>query len=254
MVDVEQGGLGALEQDVLAVGVGAVEQMGGFGHVRADDLGVGKVLLADLVDRVAGHAVDLGEDLVLFSQGRFELLTEDLLVEQVLHADADAGELVLVAGADAATGGADLVLAQALFGSAVEVDVVGHDDVGVAGDDQTFAGDALGFELGHFIDEHARVDHHAVADDGRDRVVHDARGDKVQGELLVAVNHRMAGVVAALVAYDVIEVLRNEVGDLALAFIAPLGADEHGTGHMSHPFIARSARAQGADFFETRRL
>ena len=53
----------------------------------------------------------------------------------------------------------------------------------------------------------------------------------MQRELLVAMDYRMAGVVAALLANDVIEIARDEIGDFALAFIAPLGADEHGAGH-----------------------
>ena len=55
-------------------------------------------------------------------------------------------------------------------------------------------------------------------------LVHDAGGHQVQGELLVAVDDRVTCVVAALVANNVIVIAGDKIGDLAFAFIAPLGA------------------------------
>ena len=67
---------------------------------------------------------------------RDDLLLQDLLVEQVLHADAQARRLVGVAGADPAAGGADLQLAQLRLAGRVEQQVVGHDQVRVGRDAQ----------------------------------------------------------------------------------------------------------------------
>ena len=179
------------------------------------------------------QAVDLIEDGVFLGKGGLDLQAEDLLVQQILHADALAGGLVLVAGADAALGGADLVLAQALLVCAVEILVVRHDDVGVAADLEVLARDALGLQHRHLLDEHAGVDDDAVADDRHRVLVHDAGGHQVQGELLVAVDDRVTCVVAALVANDVIVIAGDKIGDLAFAFIAPLGADYHCCCHVS---------------------
>ena len=41
----------------------------------------------------------------------------------------------------------------------------------------------------------------------------------------------MAGIVAALEAHDDIGLLRQPVDDLALPFVAPLGADDDNIGH-----------------------
>ncbi len=46
-------------------------------------------------------------------------------------------------------------------------------------------------------------------------------------ELRVAVDHGVPGVVSALEAHDVVEVAGDQVCDLALTFVAPLGADEN---------------------------
>ena len=72
----------------------------------------------------------------------------------------------------------------------------------------------------------------------------------MQGELLVAVDDRVTCVVAALVANDVIVIAGDKIGDLAFAFIAPLGSDEYRPGHCfsfrrcagTHPLNASSRK------------
>ncbi len=50
-------------------------------------------------------------------------------------------------------------------------------------------------------------------------------------------------VVAPVELDDVVDVLAHEVGGLALAFVAPLGSDEHDCRHLVLSFLARKARA-----------
>ena len=93
---------------------------------------IAEVLLADLVGVERQPVVDLGQHAVLLAQREVELLAEDLRVEEVLDAQADAQRLVGVRRTDAALGGAELVLAQEPLGHAVELLVVRHDQVRVA--------------------------------------------------------------------------------------------------------------------------
>ena len=72
----------------------------------------------------------------LVSSAAIDLLAQDLLVEQVLDADAEPRRLVRVAGADAAPRGADLQLAELRLARLVEQQVVGHDHVRVGRDAQ----------------------------------------------------------------------------------------------------------------------
>ena len=55
-------------------------------------------------------------------------------------------------------------------------------------------------------------------------------------ELLVAAYDRVAGVVASLKTHDEVRLLGEQVGDLSLPFVTPLGADYdcgwHGRGIM----------------------
>ena len=234
MVDVEHRRLGALEEDVLASLELLVEEERALHDVRADALGHGEVRLADLVHRVGGHLVDLLEDLVGIGERGVELLAEDLLVEHVLDAQAGAVHLVHVGRADAALGRADEVLAELLLVGAVEVLVVGHDDVRVAGDLEGVAGDALALEDVDLGEEDLGVDDAAVADHRVGALVHDAGGDLVKRQLVTVGDDGVSGIGAAGVAADDVEVAGDEVGDLALALVAPLSSHEHCSRH-SHP-------------------
>ena len=150
-----------------------------------------------------------------------------VLVEQILHAQADARHLVLVARADAALGGADKVLAQAAFEGTVQVDVVRHDDVCVARHLEIGGGDAVALEHVDFLEQHRGVHHAAVAHHRDALRIHDARGDLVQAVLLVAHHDGVPGVVSALVAHYAVELRGNQIADLSFALVAPLGTHQH---------------------------
>ena len=77
-----------------------------------------------------------------------------------------------------------------------------------------------------------RIEHHAIADHRR-RAAHDARRQQRELVGLVADDERVAGVVAALEAHDHVGAARQPVDDLALAFVAPLGADDGDVAHVS---------------------
>ena len=74
------------------------------------------------------------------------------------------------------------------------------------------------------------VDHHAVADDA-ELAAHQAARQQRQLVGLVADHQRVAGVVAALEAHHDIGAAGQPVDDLALALVAPLGADHGDIGH-----------------------
>ena len=227
MVDVEKRCLGALEQDVLALLHQVVEQDARLADVGAQALGHRQIGLADLVHRVGGQVEDALELRIHAVKDGGELGAERVLVQQVLHADAHAGHLVLVARSNAALGGADVVLAQQFLVGAVQVDVIRHDHMRVARDLEVGGGDAVTLEHVDFLEEHGGVHHAAVADD-RDAVrVHDAGGHLMQAVLLIAHHDGVAGVISTLVADDAVELGSDQVADLALALVAPLGSHQH---------------------------
>ena len=191
----------------------------------------------DLVDRDRAAVVDLREHLVLVLERALDLLGQDLLVEDVLDPDADAVHLVGVRRPDAAAGGADPPAAQEALGHLVEAAVVVGDDVRVGADLQPAGVEAAGLECVDLLEEHVQVDDDAVADDRRAARGEDAAGQQVQGVLLVADDDGVAGVVAAVELHDVVDPVAQEVGRLALALVAPLGADDRDRGHLSPPVV-----------------
>jgi hypothetical protein len=58
----------------------------------------------------------------------------------------------------------------------------------------------------------------------------------VQRILLVAHDDRVAGVVAAVELHDEVDLLAEQIGCLAFALIAPLGAEQRDRRHRSRPF------------------
>ena len=92
---------------------------------------------------------------------------------------------------------------------------------------RSVAGDTRSPCAAHLVDlgqQRLGIDHHAVADDA-ELAAHHAGGQQRQLVGLVADHQRVAGVVAALEAHHDVGAAGEPVDDLALALVAPLGAD-----------------------------
>jgi hypothetical protein len=157
-----------------------------------------------------------------------DLLGESGGVEHVFEAQAAAGGLIGIGGADAAPGGADLRGAAGALLGRIQGAVSGGDEMGgvgeaQAGGGQVDAGGAQGLDL---LKEGGGVDDQAAADHADGVRVDHAGGDEVQLECLPAGGDGVAGVVSAVVAGDDVSLGGKQVDDAALAFIAPLGAND----------------------------
>ena len=134
MVDVEHRGLAALEHDDVAGVQRVVQQQRRVDTIGRQALGVREQVVDDLVDGDRATVEDLHQQVVLLVERALDLLPQDVLVEEVLHADADAVDLVGVGRTDAAAGRADHALAEEALGDLVERAVVLRDDVRVRAD------------------------------------------------------------------------------------------------------------------------
>src|SRR6185369_12894844 len=135
---------------------------------------------------------------------------KDLGLEQIHQADAAPADLVLIAGADAAAGSTDLIVAALGLTGDVDPLVIGHDDVQRFGQQQTgiILDAARILEFGDLLDEHLGIKHHSIADNAALAFVQDAGGDQVQYDLFAANHKGMTGVIAPLIAHDIIGVFR----------------------------------------------
>ena len=82
------------------------------------------------------------------------------------------------------------------------------------------------------LSKRLRIDHHAIADDRQLAAAHHAGRQQRQFVGLAVDDQRVAGIVAALEAHDDVGLLGQPVDDLALALVAPLGADHHDIRHQ----------------------
>ena len=95
------------------------------------------------------------------------------------------------------------------------------------------AGDFQGFRSRQ---QRRRIDHQAVADDGLLAGPQNAARDQLEDEFLFADEDRVAGVVAALIARHDIEALGEEIDNLPLALVSPLGAQDDYVSHFDQTY------------------
>ena len=109
----------------------------------------------------------------------------------------------------------------------------------IVGNEQTaFRVDSLGVQVGDFGQSLHRVKHHAVTDHANLIIMHNARGNQVEHELLVAHFHGMACIGAALETHDIVCVQSQKINNLGLAFVTPLGTDYNTICHISFVFLS----------------
>jgi hypothetical protein len=109
--------------------------------------------------------------------------------------------------------------------------VVRHDQVRVGGHAQAAEVDPAAAQLVDLGREHDGIHDHAVADRAQLAGVEDPRRDQVELERLALADDRVPGVVAALEADHEVGLLGEQVYDLPLPLVAPLGADDHQARH-----------------------
>src|SRR5215207_3251180 len=102
-------------------------------------------------------------------------------------------------------------------------------------------------QLVELVGQHLRVDHDPVADHAQLARVEDPRRHQVQLPDLAVTHDRVAGVVAALEAHDRVGPLGEQVRDLALPLVAPLGAYDDDAWHGEGQCRRRAWRSASGD-------
>ena len=204
--------------------------------IGTDLLAAADEILVDLVGVDGGLVVEVLEQHVLQLDGGVEPGAEPVLVKQVAHLNAGLGVFVGIEGGDAALGGAEGLAAKALLLVGVLKHVVGHQELCPLGNDEVGGGDALIGDALELLDQLFHIQRHAVADDVGDVRVESTGGEDVEREAPVVVDDGVTGVRTALKADDDVRRLRQHVGDLALALVAPVGANDR----FDHNFYLRA--------------
>ncbi len=232
VINVQEGSLSPFKEDLFAAADGFVE----IDHGVADEwpkLFSGRAEVPVDAFKVEGFDAESGEHRVVFLNALGELFAEQIGLEEVGHAQPDAGDFVAVSGTNSTFGGADFTGASGQFAGLIEFTVVGQDKVGGVANEEVGGrnGDVFGAESFDFAGQGDGVEDDAVADDADGGGAEDAGGDEVEDVFGAADDDGVTGIVAALTADDDLGFLSEKIDDLALAFIAPLGAYEDGISH-----------------------
>ena len=147
VVEVQEGALGALQQDGVAPGQHVLDQNLCGLNVAAELLRPTLASLVELrgIERVSAVELDMG---VLLRREGVEPGLETVHIPELSHADAPTGDLVHVGRSYAAARGAKGVFSTGLFLQAVQCHVVGHDDVGAVADDEPAGVDVVFLKSG----------------------------------------------------------------------------------------------------------
>ena len=193
MVDVEHGALCAFGKYILALGKCLVDFKLGVAQGELAHVAYALHPLSLLLGDVVVGEVEVAQDLLVACLECLVLLLEVVL--DVANAQTDTAGLVAICGANALTGGANLVLALGGLVGAVEHTVCGQDEVCAAADVQTalevVAGAFQFHGLGH---EEVGGNDTTVADDVQLALVEDARGDAAEHELLAFEDDGVSGI------------------------------------------------------------
>jgi hypothetical protein len=224
---------------------GSVQQVPYRIHERQDARRNCQQLLAQLAAIHFRFAQPAAQRVVV-GQQPLDLGFQRVCVLQVVNPDGPAANLVFIGRADTAAGGADLALARSRFAHAIQLAVQRQDQHGVFGDAQVVRRDLhiLGLQPVDLVGQRPRIDHHAIADERLLARPHNA--GRQQGQLVghPVDDQRVAGIVTTLKARHHIGALRQPVDDLALALVAPLGANHNHVCHHEYPVRTGSRKSE----------
>ena len=232
MVNVQHRCLAALHEDVLTSRKSLVEFQLSINNHGSQTVAVAQEVLHDLLWVNCLAVVHLHQHLVLDVQRRLNLLAQDGLIEDVLHADANTGDLVRVSRTDAAARGANGALAQETLLHAVQSLVVRRHKMSVRGDTQARGIRTACLKAVDLIKEGLEIDNHAIAQHRNCVLRENAGGKKLELILLAANYNSMASVVAAIRLDYVVNLATEDIGGLTFTFVAPLSANDDDCCHV----------------------
>ncbi len=200
---------------------------------------------------MAVQAEPAAQRLVVGEQPR-DLLVERVGFGEVAQADGAAAHLVLVGRADAALRGADLHAGgHRRLAMGVEFAVQRQDQRDVLGDEQqsgvtaTPCAAILAISSRRWCGSSTTPLPMTESLPGRTM----PEGSSASLKTVAVDDQRVAGIVAALEAHHDVGLVRQPVDDLALALVAPLGADHHHVRHRSRLIQTKKPRRRAPEPF-----
>ena len=163
MIHIKHGGLATLHQHMLALVKRLIQLELALDDHRAQPVRIAQEILHNLLGDNRLAVVHLHQNLVFHVQSGLDLLAQNRLIENVLHANTHARHLVRIGGANAAACCADGALTQKTLLHPVQHLVIRRDNMGVGRNTQAGRIRTAGLQAVNLIEQRFQVDHHAIA-------------------------------------------------------------------------------------------
>ena len=238
MVNIKHGCLSTLEENVLASLKLFVEEERRLNNVRTNAICIRQVGLANLVNGIGWKTIHKAQDWIGVLKCSFKLLAEDLLVKHVLNTQASTVHLIHIRWTDTALGGTNKILAQLFLMHAIEIFVIRHNNVSVAGNLEQVAGNTLALQHVNLAEKNLWVNNAAIANNWIGVLVHNTRWNLVKRKLCVSSNYRVACICTTCVTANNVKISGNEVGNFTLTLVSPLSTNKYGSWHKFSPIAA----------------
>jgi hypothetical protein len=228
VVDVQQRALRTLVEEIAAGALVKLDQVRNVGDHGPDALGHRQRILQHLLEVHRRRLEVVLQCEVVEVQDLPQLRREPLPVEQVRHTQRAAGGLVLVGRPDTPTRRSDGLGTSGDLPGLVQRNVGGQDQRTGRADPQSLDNrNGLGRQPVDLGEQGLHRHPDAVADQAFHVFAQDARGDQVEHRLLAPDHQRVARVVPPLETHDGGGPLGQQVDDLALSLVPPLGTDDN---------------------------
>ena len=234
MVGIAQRAKLTFQQDGLALLVRLIEEVRRVRDHRANLLRQTLQIRHQLVHINRRLMIQVLQQHILLHQRDFQPLAQQLLVVQLADLNAHLRVFIRIERRNAAFGGAERTLAQALFLQLVKCNVIGHHHLAAVGNHQLGHRHAAGRERFQFAQQRLDVQRHARPDDVDHVLMENAGRQQMQRKFAVFIDDGVTRIRAALEADNHVAFFCKQVGHLALAFVAPVSA-YNGTNHLEHP-------------------
>jgi len=215
-----------LQQHLPALLKGPVNEAHRVAHVGLQRRAVAHQLVKQRLWLQQRLVVEVLQQDVFQGTDVLQLTHEPLLIIEVGHLNPDFGVLVGIEGCDARLGGAESSPRQALLLIAVQQHMIAHQKLGTLIHDDMGGGHTAVGQMLQLGQKLLHVQGHTVADDVGGMRVKDTRGQLVERKFAVVTDDGVPGVGPALKADDHIGRLGQEIGDLSLALVAPVCAND----------------------------
>src|SRR3954468_6736925 len=155
-------------------------------------------------------------DHVLFAAGIFDMLLEEIEIEQINHTKASPSGFIFVARSNSARSCANLDPAGRILRRKLNHAVIGKNHMGALADKEIPINLHAGIsESRNFFEERNRIENNAVPDDAAAAFAQHPARNQLQDKSLAVYDDGVAGVVSACITGNDGEFLRQHVNDFA---------------------------------------